>query len=600
MFLLLKELFALLTHKQRKKFYKLQFLVFVMAVFEVIGIASIGPFMALVADISLLKNNQTFAWLYKLSGVDDPYHFLSIFGVIVFLILGVASCVSMITTWKLSMFSFQTGTELADRLYRHYLRQTWLFHASESSSKLIKQLSTETVRITSHVILPMMQLIAKAVVIVLIVTSIFIYNPTVAISGFLLFSTGYIILHLFVRTRLTSSGENISFESIRRFRLMNEGFGGIKDVLLLNRSESFIQQFEESGKAFSKAHGQVHALSQVPRYAMEFLAFGGMISLVLLLIKINDGNLGEILPILAVYGIAGLKLLPAVQQAYANFALIKGNIQAFIEVKPDLIASTITEENNKRIGSSTKTLVPQKNISITNAIFSYPNKETNVLDGMNITIKANHVIGIVGPSGAGKSTIIDVLLGLISLNQGELLIDDIVIDNDNLRSWQNTIGFVPQSIFLSEGTISENIAFGIPPQNIDENKILHVIEISRLGELISTLPNGINTKVGERGVQLSGGQRQRIGIARALYNDASVLIFDEATSALDGVTEKLIMDAIHDFNGEKTIILIAHRLKTVKECDMIFYIEHGKVSDQGTYSYLLENNKDFRALARYA
>ena len=212
-------------------------------------------------------------------------------------------------------------------------------------------------------------------------------------------------------------------------------------------------------------------------------------------------------------------------------------------------------------------------------------------------IPVNSVIGIVGPSGSGKSTIIDILLGLIDSNHGQLKVDDQIINNNNRRSWQNAIGFVAQSIFLSEGTISENVAFGVPTNQIDLNQVKEVLKLAHLSEYVETLSDGIHTKVGERGVQLSGGQRQRIGIARALYNKAEVLVFDEATSSLDGVTEKMIMDAIHDFSGKKTIILIAHRLKTVQKCDQIFYISEGKVNDNGTYEELLKRNEHFKKMA---
>ena len=222
------------------------------------------------------------------------------------------------------------------------------------------------------------------------------------------------------------------------------------------------------------------------------------------------------------------------------------------------------------------------------------------LNQLSMTIPANSVIGVVGPSGAGKSTLIDIFLGLIEPQEGQLIVDHTIINGQNRRSWQNSIGFVAQSIFLSEGTIAENIAFGISHDQIDLEQVQKVIKLAYLDEFIQTLNDGVNTRVGERGVQLSGGQRQRIGIARALYHKAEVIVFDEATSSLDGVTEKMIMDAIHDFSGKKTIILIAHRLKTVQKCDKIFFINNGKVADQGTYQELLENNEHFKKMAMHA
>jgi HlyD family secretion protein len=232
--------------------------------------------------------------------------------------------------------------------------------------------------------------------------------------------------------------------------------------------------------------------------------------------------------------------------------------------------------------------------------FKYPDKEVAAVNGINMTIPANSVIGLVGASGSGKSTLIDIILGLLVPQDGEIYVDNVQITSENKRSWQNKLGFVPQSIFLSEGTIAENVAFGLPAQGIDFEQVNKAIELSNLDELVRELPKGLDTKVGERGIQLSGGQRQRIGIARALYHEASVLVFDEATSALDGITEKVIMNAIHNFSGQKTIIMIAHRLKTVQKCDVIYLMKQGCIVDSGTYDELIEKNPEFKLMAEHA
>ncbi|MDD1792385.1 ABC transporter ATP-binding protein/permease [Enterovibrio sp. ZSDZ42] len=599
---LVKELFSLLTPSQRKKFYLLQILVVAMAIMEVVGIASIGPFMALVGDISLIEKNSILSSLYSYMGSENPYDFLFLLGVGVLIALGLASAVSMVTTWLISIFAFKVGTEISDRLYRHYLRQNWLFHSSGSSAQFIKQVSTESIRITSQVILPLIQMNARIVLAITIVVAIFAYNPIVALSGFFIFVIAYVALYRTIKARLKKNGEDISATSVHRFRLMNEGFGGIRDVLLLNRSKNFIDHFEESGVKFAEANGQNNALSLVPRYLMEFIAFGAMIGLILALIKTHDGNLSAILPLLAVYALAGLKLLPAVQQIYASIALIKGNIAAFEEIRPELIASQLSERENiqQDAGCSIKRIEPGSIIALSNIDFSYPNKETKALSNLNMVFPVNQTIGIVGSSGSGKSTAIDILLGLIEADSGKLVVDGEAIESTEVRAWQNVIGYVPQTIFLSEGTIAENVAFGLLETEIDYRRVSQALKLARLEELASQLPQGVHTKVGERGVQLSGGQRQRVGIARALYQDSSVLVFDEATSALDGITERLIMEAINDFSGSKTIIMIAHRLKTVENCDMIYFLEQGTVTDSGTYQELISRNELFREMAKHA
>ncbi|MEZ7500916.1 ABC transporter ATP-binding protein [Psychrobacter sp. Arc29] len=599
MFKIIKQLFSLLSPEQIRQFYILQVLVVVMAFTELLGIASIAPFMTLVGDISILEKDNIFARLYQMSGLTNPIDFVFYTGLLVLIALTFSTIVSMYTTWKLSLYGAKVGIEIADRLYAYYMRENWQFHASGSSAQLTKQVSTEAMRITGGIVQPLMRMNAKIVLTILISVSIIIYNPMIAIVGLLIFALAYFSLYKLVRKKLVSNGRKLSEVSTDRFRLMNEGFGGIKDVLLLNRSEDFTNRFESSGRIYARAIGVNAGISQVPRYFMELIAFGSMIGLVLLLIKLHEGDLGVVLPILAVYALAAFKLLPALQQIYGSIAQIKGSLAAFDAVKGDLEKSL---DQNKPVIKETLSLRTKlkKQITLDNIKFSYPGKSIPAVNGVTITIPANSVIGLVGSSGSGKSTLIDLLLGLLTPQSGSIFMDDTCITPENKRAWQDTLGFVPQSIFLSEGTIAENIAFGLPPMDIDLKQVNKAIDLANLTELVKELPNGINTKVGERGVQLSGGQRQRIGIARALYHEADVLVFDEATSALDGITEKIIMDAIHDFSGQKTIIMIAHRLKTVEKCDIIYLMDHGKIVDRGTFEELLKSNDEFKLMAQHS
>jgi HlyD family secretion protein len=340
----------------------------------------------------------------------------------------------------------------------------------------------------------------------------------------------------------------------------------------------------------------------VPRYAMELVAFASVILLVLYLLSAYQGDLGTILPVLSVYALAGFKILPALQLVYSSVSQIRGNLAAFEALRDDLRFSSISNRGPATAGqpAGADSWVPKHSIQLRDVTFTYPGKQEPALNGLSIEIPANQVIGLVGASGSGKSTAIDLLLGLIEPQQGQLLIDGQPVTASNLRSWQNTLGFVPQLIFLADSSIRENIAFGLPPELIDEERVRRAASMAHLDELLSTLPDGMNTCVGERGVQLSGGQRQRIGIARALYHDADVLILDEATSALDGITEKMIMEAIHDFSGKKTIIMIAHRLATVKACDCIYLLSNGQLIETGTYDELVNQSSTFRDMARNA
>lgn len=601
----IKELFSLLSKEQVKQFYTLQTLVIIMAFTELLGIAAIAPFMAVVGDISILESDGIFSKVYRISGLSSPTDFLFYSGITVLVMLTLSTVVSMFTTWRLATFGSRVGTEIADRLYAYYMQQDWQFHASGSSAQLTKQVTTEAARISMDIVQPLMQMNAKVVLALVISVSIIAYDPLTALLGLTIFLLAYLILYWLVRQNLVSNGQKLSSVSTERFRLMNEGFGGIKDVLLLGRSHDFVTRFEGRGDVFARAQGTNIALSQVPRYFIELIAFGAMISLVLVLIKIHAGNLGEVLPILAIYALAAFKLLPALQQIYANVSQIKGNTAAFEAVKEDLWQSfynarAIDAKTNTDAVESNRALSLKKAIRLQYVKFNYPNKSIPAVDGVSLMIPVNSVIGIVGASGSGKTTLIDLVLGLLTPVSGDIYIDDIPITLENRRTWQDLLGFVPQSIFLSEGSIAENIAFGLPAQDIDMTQVDNAVSLAHLSELVAELPNGVHTKVGERGIQLSGGQRQRIGIARALYYKAEVLVFDEATSALDGITEKIVMDAIHEFSGQKTIIMIAHRLKTVEQCDQIYLMEKGKIIDQGTYQQLIQNNATFREMTKHA
>jgi HlyD family secretion protein len=598
MYKILKELFGYLNSSQRKSLYKLQVLVVLMALMQLVSVASILPFMTIVSDIEQLQKGGYIAEVYKLSGANSESQFIFWLGIGVLFSLLMATILSIITTWKLSLFANRLGVELADNLYAHYLNKDWLFHSSNSSASFTKKIASETVRLTHGILLPAVHCNSNIILVLFLSIGIFIFNPIVAIIGIAIFSISYILIFKAISLILLRNGRSVSEMYEVRFRLMNEGFGGIKDILLLDKKRNFIEQFKQAGVLFATSQGINAALAHAPRYFMELVAFGSMISLVLFFFIMQNGNSASILPILSVYAVSGMKLLPAFQQIFAAVSSIKSNIGAFESIQHD-VAEAIY--NKSILPTSHKGLLyPKNQILVEDVSFIYQGKEHPVLNNLNLSIPANSTIGIVGPSGSGKSTLIDVLLGLIEPQKGHLKIDNELIGFHNRRLWQNSIGFVAQNIFLTEGTIAENIAFGISEDEVNLGQVNDALKLANLDSLVKSLKNGINTKVGERGVQLSGGQRQRIGIARALYHKAKVLVFDEATSSLDGLSEKAVMEAIHKFNGKKTIIMIAHRLKTIENCDLIFFLDNGIIKDYGTYDELIKKSSKFKMMSENA
>ena len=593
----LKELFSLLEPKQKKDFFILQLLVILSAFFELFGIASVVPFMKLIGDLSVLKSPDSFLFkVYTYIGMSSENDFILLLGFCVVFILALSAIISIFTLWRLSLFANRTGMELSDRLYKHYMTRDWLFYVNSSSAQLTKQIANEAERVTRLMLQPMMNINSKIILAFIISSTIIIYNYKVAFVGITIFSSSYFLMYKIVRNRLNINGERVSNILIDRYRLLNEGFGGIKDILLIGSSGEYIKRFEKTGKVFSDAQSVNTAISQAPRFIMEFITYGSMIFLILYLFYYKSNSIQNILPVLTFYALASFKLLPSFQQIYVGITQIKGNLAAFNAIKMDLRESM----NVSLVSQGNSSFAISNSIELNNLNFKYPNSERMALENISMKIKANSVVGIVGHSGSGKSTLIDIILGLVSPNSGEIVVDNRLINSNNLREWQNSIGYVNQSIFLSEGTIAENIAFGLPKEKIDFEKVNKAVNLAHLSEIIDNLDFGINTKVGERGIQLSGGQRQRVAIARALYNDPSILIFDEATSALDGITEKIIMDAIYEYTGEKTIIIIAHRLKTIQKCDNIYFLDNGTISHTGKYEELIYKSEQFRKMASHA
>lgn len=588
------KLFHFLTYSQKKKFFLLQILIIFMSVTEVASLMIIGGFLSIISDFEQIYNNPLLFSAYNFFSQDSPETFIVIFGfgVLVFLIF--SSVLSMFTVWRLSIFSAQIGANLSSQLFSYYMLRPWLFHAAGNSSDLINKIAAETERVNSGIISPLLQLNAKLVLAFLICISLFIYDPMIASLIALVFSSAYFLLFFTVRRNLTINGERISRFQALRYKLMSEGFGGIKELLLTNRQNYFIDEFEEASINFSFAKARNLIYGQIPRYLIEMIAFSMVIIFVLYLALVSSASISTIFPIISVYALAALKLLPALQQIYYSLSMMRGHLPGLDNMEEDLTKSREKSIQNSSVDLMLNKLNFSQNVRLKNINFSYEGTTNKTLQDININIGCNQTIGIVGSSGSGKSTLVDILLGLIQPDTGSIFIDDIKLESSNLKLWQQSIGFVSQNIFLADESIENNITFGISNNKIDKKKLLTAIELAQLKDFVVSLPRNEKTIVGERGVQLSGGQRQRIGIARALYNDSKMLVLDEATSSLDGITEKLIMESIDSFMGEKTLVIIAHRLSTVKKCDKIYLLESGKVIEEGNFEALSQNSKIFK------
>jgi len=398
-----------------------------------------------------------------------------------------------------------------------------------------------------------------------------------------------------IKNRISIIGLSSTKENFTLFKTADEAMSGIKDIKLHRSYDEFVNRFYSPSKKLASYGAQSNLFTTLPRFLLEIIAFGGIVAIIISLISTTkDGDNSNIIPIISLYVMAGYRLLPAFQQIYGGITKVKYSLPAF-----EIIVNELSISNNEKVETITdSSLLFKDKLQINDLSFSYDNSNLKVLDKLNLTIYPYTTVGIVGPTGSGKTTLIDVLLGLLSPESGFISLDGVDINKQNISSWQKNIGYVPQSIYLTDDTIEANIAFAKSGNEVNTEKAKEAAKMANLHEFIMTLPEQYKSFVGERGVRLSGGQRQRIGIARALYHDPKVLVLDEATSSLDGITENAIMDAIHNLTHKKTIIIIAHRLSTVEECDIIHFISNGHIIDSGSYQHLIDNNEEFKKMAK--
>ena len=597
MLLLIKRLLSLLTQRQRRTLFILQAFIIIKALFEIGTMLLIGYFTILIADTSRIESNIYLNYLYQVLEIPNQNYFMLLFGGLVVTFLVVKGLMALLHTWVAALFSHYVQLSMRTRLYQYYICKNWLFHTLHESSYFAKQINGEVSRLMA-IINALMTINVNLVLVFFIAISLALINPIMVVSMLGTFFFIYLVIYRIIRKRLSDNGRVISRYSLFQHKLIIEGFGGMKDVLLLNCQSSFINRFRETAKKVVNSQISNALIASSPKTLIELFAIGSTVFLIIYLFKDYNADPALVLSRLAVYAFAGFKLLPAFQSLYGSIANIKGAMASFYAVEKDLKHSSVILKLHKKddLESSSVTLNLKHSIKLHAVTFTYPNKKEPALNNLNLTIHANQTVGLVGASGAGKSTAIDILLGLIKPDMGDIIIDNKPLDDKNLRAWQNNCGYVPQRIFLTNQSVAENIAFGMAEEDIDLARVKKVIKLAHLDDLMQELSKGMHTRVGERGVRFSGGQCQRIGIARALYHDAKVLVLDEATSSLDGITERLIVDAVSEFSGKKTIIMIAHKLKTVEKCDNIFFMDKGQIIDAGTYHELSARNALFNKM----
>lgn len=587
-----KKLLFLLSPDECKNAGLLLIMIIMMALLDVIGVASILPFMAVLTNPSIIETNlilNTMFQFSKIFGIENSQQFIFTLGILVFLLLVFSLTFKALTTYIQMRFVLMREYSIGRRLIKGYLHQPYSWFLSRHSADLGKTILSEVGEVIGLGLGQMMDLIAKGVVAMALITLLIIVDPKLAFIVGSSLAGIYLFIFYFIREYLRRIGNKRLENNQLRFTAVSEAFGAAKEVKVGGLEQTYIKSFSDSAKIFAQSQASSQVVSQLPRYILEAIAFGGIL-LITLYIMALKGSFNSALPVISLYVFAGYRLMPALQQIYSSFTRL-----AFVGPSLDKLTSDIKNLKPFNEKQDKGVLSLNKAITLKNIHYEYPNASRTALKNINLSILAKSTVGIIGATGSGKTTTVDIILGLLEPQKGTLEVDGKVITQHNSRSWQRSIGYVPQHIYLSDDTIAANIAFGVEPHDIDLVAVEKAAKIANLHNfLIDELPEQYQTTIGERGVRLSGGQRQRIGIARALYYNPNILILDEATSALDSQTEKAVMDAVNNLRKDITIIIIAHRLATIKKCDKIFLLEKGHIKNEGTFEELKNINENFR------
>ncbi len=589
--------FKLLPKKYKLQLLFLQIFSLAAALFNVLGVGTILPFMSILNNPQIVFDYEISSLIFAEIGVSSPNSIVVTAGVVLFLIYATINILRTVLLLYTRRITADLQTFLSSSLFHHFLNKDITFYFENSSATLREYSWTHVTRLNSA-ILALLNMISSLFICLFIAIFLVVMDPVIALTMAAFISTTYFLQYFFIKKKLVHYGTGLNTYSKEFSKVINESFGGIKDIILKNSSSIASKNFYNNGFAFNRigAHSQFFAES--PKFVIETLLIGGLVGIVFTLLKSGHSS-SEIAPILAVYAAAGYRLMPAVQMIYTSLTQYKTHILALDDIGGHLEKTLFDlKESEGQEEKKQETITFNNHIQLKSIHYSYPSKRKEpALKGVSCSIHKNKSIGFVGASGSGKSTTVEIILRLLTPSAGEIYVDDVAVKKEHNINWQKKIGYVPQTIFLCDATIAANIAFGEPPEALDLEKVKGAAKLAELDEFIDGLPQSYSTTVGERGVQLSGGQRQRIGIARALYNNPEILIFDEATSALDGITETAIIDSVNRFAHQKTIIMIAHRLSTVKNCDLIYFFEDGIITQTGTYNELIESVPEFKIMA---
>lgn len=587
-------LIEVLPPHERRRALALVTLVSFVSLLDIAGVASVMPFLAVLADPTMIERWSVLSWAYDAGGLESQRTFLMALGGFAFATLIVAAITRSLSFYAQQLFLQRQRHILSTALLRRYTYMPYEQFIGRRSSDLISTLLTEAGQIVDSVLGPLVLIISSSILAVVTILVLFWIDPLVALVTILVLGGLYASVHFALRSKLVRLGEGKMVAVRRMYRVADELFHAFKSIKVLDRESNYLDQFVEASHSMADNVSRGATLGQIPRFGVEAVAFGGVILVAILLLTESEKpkDIGEILPLLGLFAFSGYRLLPTVQSIYAGLSRLRTGLPYVEKLAPELQACWAEEITRSQV----EPVAFNKTFEISELDYTYPNTEQASLNKVSVTLNKGESLAIVGKTGSGKSTLADIIMGLLQPSGGKLRLDGQDIQGDRLKAWQRLVGYVPQQIHLVDRSLAQNIALGLEGEQIDMDRVRKSAELAMIDEFIAGLPEGYDTMAGDKGVKLSGGQRQRIGVARALYGDPEVIVFDEATSSLDSKTEAGLMQNIERLHGQKTTVIITHRLSTIQYCDKILVLENGKRVSLGTFDELRENNEQFQEI----
>lgn len=571
------------------------------AVLEGLGVGLIFPFIAIVSDPGMVETNATVGRIFLATGLETPREFVISASLVLLLLFVVKNLYIAFQQYAQFAFAYRSQVRLSRRLLSHYLRSPYMFHLRRNSAELLRNVNSEVLWVFNHVMVPLLGVASESLVVLFVALVLVWMAPLATLSVFLVLGGASGLFYWVIRSKARDYGKAQQRYMGQMIQWVNQGLGSIKDTQVKGKEDYFIDQYTQSSEAYAQANIYLKTVSALPRLTIEVIGVGAILLTSAIMVA-QGQDLMTVLPYLGVFAMAALRMMPSVNRIITNLTGMRFFSASVDAVYDDLVAAPLAPHTlpSRTTGAGEhRRAAPAGDssgaIEVDHVTFNYAERNDAALDDVTLRIERGSAIGFAGTSGSGKSTLIDIILGLLQPQSGGILVGGVAIEAD-LAGWQRSIGYIPQSTYLLDDTIRRNVAFGLVDSEIDDARVWESLRAARLDEFVAGLGEGLDVTVGENGVRVSGGQKQRLGIARALYTDPDVLVLDEATSALDAEIERELTKEVIEMKGDKTLLIVAHRLATLSGCDTIFLVKEGRISSSGTYERLGATDPYFQSL----